>query len=114
MKELKDLPTHVQLVQMGLPRLVTTIVLSSLTTNIWSAGLFHGWDGLTVGVTISFVVKSTSTLYLVALLDSILKNIGEALAVLVIYAWQVYPQLLCTTAPDGVIVTRETAGYYCD
>merc|ERR1719245_2750091 len=34
-------------------------------------------------------VKGWSTMYLLAILDSVLKNIGEAIAVLVIYAAQV-------------------------
>merc|ERR1711924_580873 len=47
------------------------------------------------GVSVSFIVKSIGTLYLLASLDALLKNIGEALAVLVIYAWEIGPQFVC-------------------
>lgn len=85
---------------MGLTRFVCSFFLSFIGTNIWEDGFFHGWNGIVFGVACSFFVKSVSTLYLVALLDSMLKNIGEALAVLVIYAWDVVDQrVLCATGP---------------
>jgi len=99
MKDLKDIPTHVQLVQMGVPRTLFTLLCSFTETGTWEQGLLHHWDVLTVGVLVSFIVKSISTLYLLAILDSLLKNIGEALAVLVIYAYEIGPQLMCIFAP---------------
>jgi len=90
-KEFKDTAVHIQLVQMGMARLTCSFLLSlEPSTGIWEEGFFHGWTPVVWGVFISFIVKSVSTLYLVALLDSMLKNIGEALAVLVIYAWDVF------------------------
>merc|ERR1711920_269067 len=59
------------------------------TQDVWSKGFFSGWDVMTVAVTASFIIKSVSTLHIVALLDSILKNIAEAFSVLVIYAYDV-------------------------
>merc|ERR1711862_915591 len=50
---------------------------------------FHGWTLATWIVTISFTSKSLITLYLLKSLDGIQKNVGEALAVIVIYAGQV-------------------------
>lgn len=55
----------------------------------WQNGFFTGWTPTVVGVLASFTVKGWSTMYLLALLDSVLKNIGEACAVLVIYVAQV-------------------------
>merc|ERR1711953_54793 len=52
-------------------------------------GFFNGWTPTVCGVLASFTVKGWSTMYLLAILDSVLKNIGEASAVLVIYAAQV-------------------------
>merc|ERR1719420_728448 len=100
MKDLKSLHTHVQLVQMTCPRLMCTLMLSFTEDDTWGQGLFHHWDVITVGVSVSFIVKSIGTLYLLASLDALLKNIGEALAVLVIYAWEVGPQVVCMAAPD--------------
>jgi hypothetical protein len=101
MKEFKDTPIHIQLVQMGIARFFATFGLSFIGTDIWGKGFFHGWNVLVSGVAASFVVKSVSTLYLVALLDSMLKNIGEALAIIVIYAWDITAaRLLCIGGCD--------------
>merc|ERR1712032_1525137 len=56
----------------------------------WQNGFFTGWNGITVGVLASFTVKGWTSLYLLAILDSVLKNIGEAIAVLVLYIMQVF------------------------
>eukprot|EP00928_Gymnodinium_smaydae_P014844 TRINITY_DN1544_c0_g1_i12.p1 TRINITY_DN1544_c0_g1~~TRINITY_DN1544_c0_g1_i12.p1 ORF type:complete len:375 (-),score=99.76 TRINITY_DN1544_c0_g1_i12:395-1519(-) len=88
MKEFKNDPTHVCIARTFVSRAIA-IVLLSLTQDVWSKGFFSGWNAMTVAVTASFIVKSVSTLYIVALLDSILKNIAEAFSVLVIYGWDV-------------------------
>merc|ERR1712127_594058 len=67
----------------------TIFVISIMDGKTWQNGFFSGWNGLTVGVLTSFTVKGWSTMYLLAILDSVLKNIGEAVAVLVIYIAQV-------------------------
>jgi hypothetical protein len=90
MKEFSKTPVHIQLVQMGMARFWCTFFLSFIGTDIWGNGFFHGWTPIVAMVSVSYIVKSVSTLYLVALLDALLKNIGEALAVLVIYAWDVF------------------------
>jgi hypothetical protein len=89
MKEYKNTPVDIQLVQMGLARFIGSFCLSFIGTTIWEDGFFHGWNAMVVGVMFSFFVKSVSTLYLVKMLDSMLKNIGEALAIVVIFAWDV-------------------------
>merc|ERR1712118_381953 len=83
---------------MTCPRLLCTLAFSFAEDGTWSQGLFHHWDMITVGVSISFIVKSIG-LYLLASLDALLKNIGEAMAVLVIYAWEMGPQFVCMAAP---------------
>jgi hypothetical protein len=88
MKLYKNDPTHVCIARTFVARAIA-ILLLSCTQDIWVKGFFSGWDVMTIGVTISFIVKSVSTLYIVALLDSILKNIAESFAVLVIYAYDI-------------------------
>jgi len=79
MKDFKKTPIHIQLVQMGIARFFCSFGLSFIGTDIWGQGFFHGWNPIVFGVFVSFVVKSVSTLYLVALLDSMLKNIVRRL-----------------------------------
>lgn len=89
MKDFKDEPIYMQLVQFKCAWCATILMISFTDGHTWQNGFFNGWDGTTVGVLASFTVKGWSTMYLLALLDSVLKNIGEACAVLVIYAAQV-------------------------
>merc|ERR1712178_461466 len=88
MKEFKSDPTHVCIARTFVARAIA-IVLLSFTQPVWQKGFFNGWNAMTIAVTVSFIVKSVSTLYIVALLDSILKNIAEAFSVLVIYFYDV-------------------------
>merc|ERR1712048_899864 len=81
-------PTHVCIARTFVARAIS-IVLLSFTQDVWTKGFFSGWDAMTVAVTCSFIVKSVSTLYIVALLDSILKNIAESFAILVIYGYDI-------------------------
>mmetsp|Transcript_2431 Transcript_2431/g.6872 ORF Transcript_2431/g.6872 Transcript_2431/m.6872 type:complete len:476 (-) Transcript_2431:118-1545(-) len=74
--------------------LATTWCLASMMVcfterQVREDGFFAQWDGVTCLVTLSFVVKTISTMYLLQALDSVQKNIGEALAVVVIYVSQV-------------------------
>jgi hypothetical protein len=89
MKDYKSEPIYVQLVQFKCSWFVTILILSILDGKTWQNGFFTGWSGVTVGVLASFTIKGWSTMYLLAILDSVLKNIGEASAVLVIYVAQV-------------------------
>ena len=52
-------------------------------------GFFDHWTLATWIVTISFTSKSLITLYLLKSLDGIQKNVGEALAVIVIFLGQI-------------------------
>merc|ERR1711879_365290 len=89
MKDYKSEPIYVQLVQFKCSWFVTILLISLMDGTTWQRGFFTGWSGVTVGVLTSFTVKGWSTMYLLAILDSVLKNIGEASAVLVIYVAQV-------------------------
>lgn len=88
MKKFSKDPTHVCIARTFVARAIAIVGLSFLQ-DTWQKGFFSGWDSMTIAVTASFIVKSVSTLYIVALLDSILKNIAEAFSVLVIYAYDV-------------------------
>mmetsp|Transcript_47660 Transcript_47660/g.137641 ORF Transcript_47660/g.137641 Transcript_47660/m.137641 type:complete len:342 (+) Transcript_47660:76-1101(+) len=89
MKDFRDEPIYVQLVQFKCAWFVTILMLTFVDGKTWQNGFFNGWSGITMGVLASFTVKGWSTMYLLAILDSVLKNIGEAVAVLVIYIAQV-------------------------
>ena len=52
-------------------------------------GFFHGWDSCTIAVAVTHMLKAWSTLYLLVYLDSVLKNMGESLAVLGTYMMEV-------------------------
>lgn len=54
-----------------------------------AVGFFDHWTMATWIVTVSFTSKSLITLYLLKSLDSIQKNVGEALAVIVIFVGQI-------------------------
>ncbi|CAE8723251.1 unnamed protein product [Polarella glacialis] len=89
MKDFKGLPIYVQIVQMKLAWTMTILMISFMDGKTWQAGFFMGWSQPVVLVFVSFIVKCWSTMAILSLLDSVLKNIGEASAVLVIYFMQV-------------------------
>merc|ERR1712039_992696 len=78
-------PFYVQLVQMKLSWTVTILIISFMDGKTWQQGFFMGWTPVVCGVFVSFTIKCWSTMAILSLLDSVLKNIGEASAVLVIY-----------------------------
>jgi len=90
MMDFKNEPIYMQLVQFKCAWCATILALSFVDGKTWQNGFFTGWNGVTVGVLTSFTVKGWSTMYLLAILDSVLKNIGEATSVLVIYFMQVF------------------------
>mmetsp|Transcript_23961 Transcript_23961/g.80931 ORF Transcript_23961/g.80931 Transcript_23961/m.80931 type:complete len:347 (-) Transcript_23961:194-1234(-) len=89
MKDYKNEPIYMQLVQFKCAWFATILMLSFVDGKTWQNGFFAGWNPTVVGVLVSFTVKGWSTMYLLAILDSVLKNIGEATSVLVIYFMQV-------------------------
>jgi hypothetical protein len=90
MKDFKNEPVYVMLVQYKCAWFCTILLISFADGKTWQAGVFKGWENPAVlGVLVSFVVKGWSTMYILSVLDSVTKNIGEAIAVLVIYLAQV-------------------------
>lgn len=91
-KVYKGDPTHVQVTRIYILR-PFYIFGMSVIIGTWPgfapSEFFVGWDLITLGVSMSFAVKALATLYVLALLDSILKNIAESFAVVVIYAYDV-------------------------
>jgi len=88
LKAFKELPLYIQLSQLflswGIVSVILTVffepaVLFSATT------FFAGWNIGRVLVVTSFAVKTVITMTLLKVLDSVMKIIGEAVAVLVIY-----------------------------
>jgi len=85
MKDFKSEPIAMQLVQFKCTWFVTLLILVYSEGTALEKGLFHDWSAGAVVVFGSFTVKGWTTMYLLAILDSMLKNIGEALSVLLIY-----------------------------
>lgn len=67
-------------------------------------GFYANWNIATWLVVFSFIVKTLSTQYLLQKLDSVQKNIGEALAVIVIYVSQVWMSSFDKTFNLGVFL----------
>merc|ERR1719219_2918724 len=76
--------TSAKLSQMSLARVCCSIALM-VGTEKSGKPYMHDFDMATWVVVLSFVTKSLLTLYLLKMLDSIQKNIGEALACIVIF-----------------------------
>jgi len=90
MKQFGDEPFYLQLVQFKFAWLGTVLMFSIKDGDTWQNGFFHGWDWLTWGTLISFTIKGWSTMYFLRTMDSVLKNIGEAFAVLLVYLVHVF------------------------
>lgn len=90
MKQFDDEPFYLQLVQFKFAWLGTVLMFSIKDGDTWQNGFFYGWDWLTWGTLISFTIKGWSTMYFLRTMDSVLKNIGEAFAVLLVYLVHVF------------------------
>jgi len=91
MKEFKDEPIYVQLVQFKVAWLSMVIVYTFFDGETWTGdGPLEGFDGNSGLVLVSFIVKSWLTMYLLAILDSVLKNIGEAASVIATFMLSIY------------------------
>ncbi|CAJ1419298.1 unnamed protein product, partial [Effrenium voratum] len=90
LKAFKEMPIYAQVAQLKIAWLVTSLLLTLLfDRNVREDGFWSGWDSRTIVVAISWVCKGWSTFYVLKTLDSVLKNIGEAAAILVIYIFDV-------------------------
>merc|ERR1719461_1953473 len=72
----------------GLVSLAMSAVMDPATAAS-PAAFFRGWNTATCLVVTSFAAKTVLTMTLLKVLDSVQKNIGEAVAVMVIYFAQV-------------------------
>jgi hypothetical protein len=97
MRDFKDEPIHVQIVQFKFSWIVASFAMAYSDGKTFQTGFFNGWSGAVVMVWASFTMKNWCTNYILAILDSLLKNIGEAVAVLVIYLMQVALPVFDTT-----------------
>uniref|UniRef100_A0A7S4VRH3 Sugar phosphate transporter domain-containing protein n=1 Tax=Alexandrium monilatum TaxID=311494 RepID=A0A7S4VRH3_9DINO len=90
LKAFRDMPIYVQVAQLKFAWLWTSLVLTlAFDGNVRENGFFDGWDGRTLVVACSWVCKGWTTFLVLKNLDSVLKNIGEAAAILVIYLFDV-------------------------
>lgn len=78
------------LVQLSLARIIVMFSFVTCTSSVWSDGFFAGWDALTVAVVVSFCFKSALSYAVLAILDAIMKNIAECVAVLLIFFYDVF------------------------
>eukprot|EP00428_Durinskia_dybowskii_P049385 CAMPEP_0170353138 /NCGR_PEP_ID=MMETSP0116_2-20130129/77886_1 /TAXON_ID=400756 /ORGANISM="Durinskia baltica, Strain CSIRO CS-38" /LENGTH=346 /DNA_ID=CAMNT_0010607075 /DNA_START=75 /DNA_END=1115 /DNA_ORIENTATION=+ len=81
---------QMQLVRFKIAWVITLLGISLFRGSTWQQGMFHDWNQYTAFAAASFIIKGWSTLYLLAILDSMLKNIGEACTVLVTYFMVVF------------------------
>lgn len=89
LKVFADLPLPAKISGISTTWTLASLVFSFMEQEVLQHGFFSNWDSMTWLVTWSFVVKTVSTMYLLQALDAVQKNIGEALAVVVIYSGQV-------------------------
>lgn len=87
-KHFKD-PVYIQAIQLRLSRTLLLFFLVAFDGQTLEHGFFYGWDSCTVLVAATHMLKAWSTLYLLVYLDSVLKNMGESLAVLVTYLMEI-------------------------
>eukprot|EP00931_Biecheleriopsis_adriatica_P008206 TRINITY_DN109420_c0_g1_i1.p1 TRINITY_DN109420_c0_g1~~TRINITY_DN109420_c0_g1_i1.p1 ORF type:complete len:341 (-),score=69.67 TRINITY_DN109420_c0_g1_i1:102-1124(-) len=90
LKAFKEIPIYMQVAQLKFAWLWTSLLLTlCFDRNVREDGFWNGWDGRTAVVAVSWVCKGWSTFLVLKNLDSVLKNIGEAVAILVIYVFDV-------------------------
>jgi len=96
LKGFNNMSMSAKLSLMSLARVIASVIIAAvMEPNVqpsvkWDAApFFDGWTVATWIVTLSFTSKSLITLYLLKSLDGIQKNVGEALAVIVIFLGQI-------------------------
>lgn len=90
LKEFKDIPLYAQVAQLKVAWMLASLVLAGTFDQVVvEKGFFYGWDRRTMMVQLSWVCKGWTSFLVLRELDSVLKNLGEALAIIVIYAFEV-------------------------
>lgn len=91
LKAFKDIPIYAQVAQLKFTWFWMSLFLTlTFDRNVLEKGFFAGWDGRTAVVALSWVCKGWTTFLILKSLDSVLKNIGEAAAILVIFLFDVF------------------------
>lgn len=91
LKSFKQMPFYAKISALSTTWALASAILCFATERkVLADGFYSHWTTATCFVVVSFVVKTLSTQYLLQKLDSVQKNIGEALSVIVIYASQVW------------------------
>lgn len=91
LKRYKEMPIYAQVAQLKFTWLWVSLLLTlSFDRNVRDEGFWNGWDQRTGMVALSWVLKGWSTFVVLKSLDSVLKNIGEAVAILVIFLFDVF------------------------
>mmetsp|Transcript_55096 Transcript_55096/g.99210 ORF Transcript_55096/g.99210 Transcript_55096/m.99210 type:complete len:354 (-) Transcript_55096:98-1159(-) len=91
LKAFSHIPIYAQVAQLKFAWLWVSLALTlTFDGNVRQHGFFDGWDARTVAVAVSWVCKGWTTFLVLKNLDSVLKNIGEAVAILVIYLFDVF------------------------
>lgn len=102
LKVFGSMPIYMQVAQLKFMWLWTSIALVyTFDSAVVNNGFFSGWDHRTALVAASWVCKGWSTFTVLKVLDSVLKNIGEAVAVLVIYLFEVGSTYLADSIDAG-------------
>lgn len=87
-KVYKDDPTHLQVARIYFIRPFILVTASFLTGKM-NADYYSNWTLATYTLVVSYIIKALAAIYVLALLDSILKTIAESVAVLVIFGYDV-------------------------
>lgn len=96
LKGFSSMSMSAKLSLMSLSRVIASVFIAAVmepeiqpSYKVSAVGFFDHWTTATWIVTLSFTSKSLITLYLLKSLDGIQKNVGEALAVIVIFLGQI-------------------------
>lgn len=91
LKQYGHIPIYCQVAMLKSVWFIVTVAMSyGFDADVRKNGFFSGWDGRTVLVACSWICKGWTTFLMLKSLDSVLKNIGEAVAILVIYVFDVF------------------------
>jgi hypothetical protein len=90
LKQYNGYPIYAQIAMLKFSWFWTSFALCySFDAGVRENGIFDQWDVRTIFVAFSWIFKGWTTFIVLKQLDSVLKNIGEATAVLVIYIFDV-------------------------
>eukprot|EP00428_Durinskia_dybowskii_P016824 CAMPEP_0170221334 /NCGR_PEP_ID=MMETSP0116_2-20130129/10354_1 /TAXON_ID=400756 /ORGANISM="Durinskia baltica, Strain CSIRO CS-38" /LENGTH=450 /DNA_ID=CAMNT_0010472011 /DNA_START=86 /DNA_END=1438 /DNA_ORIENTATION=- len=90
LKAFGNLPIYAKISGLSGTWMIASSLVCFSEDKVRNDGFFANWNEITWLIVASFIIKSVSTLWLLQVLDSVQKNIGEALAVIVIYVAEVF------------------------